>query len=108
MSSERAKRLAGLIAELIDEVIAAAREDPPLAPLLYTLPQAAKLLNISVGHLYRQRQMGRITFTKIGDRSMVAVEAIHQLLAQIESEPPLEGRHKTGDQRLQRRRGPAT
>lgn len=72
-----------------------------LTPLLVSISDAAKLLSISRGSFYRLMKRGELPYVRIGDRPLIAVDALKRFISVREDDLNFEGR------RIRRNKRPA-
>lgn len=57
-------------------------EGASLKPLLISIPEAARLIGLGKSKFYALVKAGDITLVKLGGRSLVSVEALHDYVAE--------------------------
>lgn len=58
-------------------------DTPPAPPAALSIPEAAKRLGISRGHVYNLIDRGEIRRVKLGRRALIPVSEIERLLADV-------------------------
>jgi excisionase family DNA binding protein len=59
----------------------------PVERATLTIPEAARMLGVSKGSVYRLINEGRLHLTKIGARSLVTCAEVHRFLNLTDCEP---------------------